>query len=134
MVTALCMATIMVPTTTAGLPNKRITILTPWYRQLRQLEQLVLVMVPVEQETEAEATVGTGGVPAAQARSLKTGDAVVIARIGVEVLGGTSQLLAQEQLPCPKMKENNESERRKHADVSWVPLDLIHFSNMCQAH
>jgi hypothetical protein len=79
----------MVPTIMAALPSKRTTILTPWYRQLGRL---VLCTVLVRQETEAEAAV-EHDVRRAQAPSLMTGGAVVIAKTEVTALEETLQRL-----------------------------------------
>ena len=85
-------ATTMVPVIMVAQPNKITTIPTPWYRLLVQ-------------STDPEAAAERDVRPA-QVRSPMRDDAVVIA-----VLEEMPRLQVQ-------MKENSESERRKHADVS----------------
>src|SRR2546423_785265 len=97
-------ATTMVPVIMVAQPNKITTIPTPWCRLLVQ-------------STDPEAAAERDVRPA-QVRSPTRDDAVVIASIEAAVLEEMPLLLVQERQRCPKMKENSEGERRKHADVS----------------
>ena len=93
----MCTETTMAPVIMVAQANKITTIPTPWYRLLVQ-------------STDPEAAAERDVRPA-QVRSPMRDDAVVIASIEVAVLEEMPLLLVQ-------MKENSESERRKHADVS----------------
>jgi hypothetical protein len=123
------MVTTMVPTIMAVQPNQRTTTPTPSYRHLgRRRPLLLLTVLRVRQETEAEAAVEQGVQPA-QARSPMIGGAAVIARIEVAALEKLRLLvlvlLVQKEPPYLNMKENSASERRKHADVSPSPLESM---------